>query len=127
MAEGLSGGQDDDEQSLADRLSVDECVEYIELTCECACSVSPPAAELRELISALCVSSVEPSKMLCQTLLRTNAMTAFLGEHMACRVRSHVAVELLSFPTFWEPDDVPHDVWIELHESRKELLHLRKH
>lgn len=126
MAEFIAEGLASDE-NLVETWEQRQCMEYIELQIACACSVSPDSTVLRDIISALCVGSVEPSQIFCQVFMLTNAMDTVLGKHLAKRLRDYLHTEMFSFPTRIDPSDNPSSSLLqELLATRTELNDLKR-
>ena len=112
-------------ENLMDTISLDELLEYVDVQCVIACSVPPPQTAMREFLSALCESSVEPSKFLGQTILRCSAMANFLGEHLCCKPRASLQVDLFGFPAHTTFEDTPSELLKELLQAREEIYKLQ--
>ena len=78
---------------------------------------------LCELLNSICIASAEGSQLLCEVLMRTQAMDVVIGKQLASRLRTFVHRNLFDFPCHdEEPDLTPHNLIIEeLLQTKAEL------
>jgi hypothetical protein len=79
-----------DEHDYLEPVSVDECAQHVSEICACALGVSVDVAVIRDHISPLCTSILEPSIILAKTIDRSIVMDEIAGQKLAKRVRAHV-------------------------------------
>ena len=72
-------------------------MEHIEISCSCFVSAAPQRPMLRDMVSALCIGSVEPSQMLAHCLMRTQSMEYLLGAVLSRNLYKRLNEDLFKF------------------------------